>query len=734
MERGRWEMRLSNWCRTVLAVTALSFALAHDAGATNYYVADSLATTPIPTGYGFTAGDSAGVWPGKGTDHGTGALVAPFRTIRQANAVVTAGDTVYVYSLSVADTSDLNANKICPVAAGTHKLHISYIGRFHQNDWGQHLPIPAVMDTMSYVNISGFRVKDDITIQHMAGSYSGSYFYPRSTDPKKPTLVVVDSCRAARVNFFGAESCYVTNNIINNTGTAILPKYPTVSWLANDGKIGDRYCGSGNVYYDINPGNCVSCNMHNEFSHNVVTTGDIENAIGKQLNGFYMRGRSQHNNIHNNQFTMVFDGTTSGVYGRNIRYAYDNTFTDNKWTISADHAATSGAWTGVTMRDSSSSNYFAKDTVYAGLSSMHAINGKLVGAGDDLTGAAYDSCLYRFSGVVSVDDTFKNASITNTVIDCLLSPALSFGTNYMENVSLNHNTFHTRSYGPVVVMGEIGNSIEMTVADCIFSADSVSASPLTASVDNGCYISADSTVLHMPDGWNSRYYQADHNLFYSRAGGTATQSKANLAVGGSGLSGGVGAGSCLANVYGHEVSSAFGDPAFTDTTWASFNPRFAQETIADSAVFSGYAGAYAPNAPSDLPDSTYAIFGDIVAGARDATVKSILLTYIFPDSGASVVKWVVRTASDGAGHATLGANIPADSALSQAGFDTFVAGGGDSVFVVSNVELSTPHGHNDYLARSKEAVGTVPWFWIQAQQVDIWGNKSPFTYLKVTPS
>lgn len=733
-------MRLSKWCSGFLAAVLLPLVLAGNAGATNYYVSNSAATTPEPsaTAYPFyTPGDSAGVWPGRGAAGGLGTLLAPFRYISSANAVVGAGDTVYVYSLTPADTADLTLNVICPAVAGTHALHITYIGRFHTDDWGQHLPVPSVLDTMSYITIRGFRVKDNITLEHMAGSGPDNAFYPKAVIPKQPNTIRIDSCRAQRIEFFGVDSCTVTHNIFDNSGTAITQKHPTVQWSSNDGKLGERECGSTGF---SSPGWCVSYNHANEFSYNTVDGGHVENTDGtSQKQFFVMRGRSNHNVIKQNRFSATFDDTSGDVSGRVLYYAHDNTFLGNRWTFEADHAVTgSDQWSCATIRDSSSNNTFRRDTIYAGLTSYRRMGFKLLSKGNygsgTMEGTEIDSCLFRTTGNVWVSDKFTNSSITHSVFDANTSPALYFVEEYMSNSSVNNNTIFCRRMGPAMQMGELYAQDVCTVKQNIFYTDSVQAlSEGDPPNSAGCYNGTSKPVFYAPRNIGTSL-DSDRNLFFSRIGVNTLPTKDKLAVANSNFASAVGSSAlnCWAGTYGHDQTSLYGDPGFADTTWAAFNPRFVYGTLADSSNFIDYAGAYAPTDPTTAPDTTYALSGSVFAGAKlGATTKTLMYSYVQPDSGAHLLKWVIRTKADGAGNATLGVNIPADSALSQAGFDTFIATGGDSVFVVMNPDVGDPHTHNNFVIGSKSATGTHDYFWIQAQQVDVWGNKSAFTYRKV---
>lgn len=724
-------MRLSSWCKKFIAVGALSCALAATAGAATYSVADSLA--PGAAGSSIAAADTVGLlfpWPGLGRTANAGTRVLPFRTIRQANAVVTAGDTVFVYSLSIADSSDAASNKINPAVAGTHALHITYIGRTHQGDYGQHLPIPAILDTMSYVNISGFRVKDDITIQHMAAAWSGNNLYPKATVPKKPTFVVIDSCRAQRVNFFGAESCLVTHNIIDNSGTAITSKNPTVSWLSNDGRDrGDLNCGSGNAL-DLNPGDCVSCNNYNEFSHNVVDGGHVEVGTNTQKQFFVMRGRSQHNTVANNQFSATFDGTNHDISGRVLYYAYYNTFNDNKWTFESDHPVATYSdeftdqWSCATVRDSSSYNTFHADTIYAGLKSYNRIGLKLSSTGNltkgTMVGLTYDACVYRTTGNVLVVDDFISSSITNSVFDANLSPALFF-TNAMDNVSILHNTIFTRRLGPAFATGSLEIGKKATIRYNIFYADSVETwADGWAAGSDGCYNGMSHPVVMLTANVGVNDYVSDRNLYFARMANNSVSDKEDMAVSNGNFSSAIRAGSCFSRLYRHDNLSIFGDPEFTDTTWAAFDPRFEVGTLGDSSDFVDYAGAYPPNDPTTLPDSTYALDGAIVQGAKLGAPSTKLLSYVVPDSGAHIVKWVVLIT--GAGRDT----------LTQAEFNALTVSSGDSVFVEMDPEFSVPHNHNLYLRGMRTALGTHGEFMIQAQQVDLWNNKSRFSFGKIS--
>jgi hypothetical protein len=179
------------------------------------------------------------------------------------------------------------------------------------------------------------------------------------------------------------------------------------------------------------------------------------------------------------------------------------------------------------------------------------------------------------------------------------------------------------------------------------------------------------------------------------------------------------AGGCFSLLYRHDNLSIFGDPEFTDTTWAAFDPRFGVGTLGDSSDFVTYAGAYAPNDPTTLPDSTYALAGSIVQGARLEAPSTEMLSYVNPDSGAHIVKWVVMIT--GAGRDT----------LTQAQFNALTVASGDSVFVVVDPEMNVPHDHNTVLRGFRTALGTHGEFMIQAQQVDLWNNKSRFSFAKV---
>ena len=714
-------MRLSKWLSVSLAAVLLSFALANSAGATNYYVADSLALTPKPATF-----DTNGVWPGLGRSNGTGTRILPFRAIRQANAVVAAVDTVYVYGLSIADTADVETNKICPATAGTHALHITYIGRFHQNDWGQHLPIPSILDTVSYITISGFRVKDNITLEHRAGSGTEAAFYARATPPKQPNSVYIDSCRAQRIQFFGVDSCTVTHNIFDNSGTAIAQKYPTVEWRSNDGKLGERLCGSSSYQ---STGNCVSYNHANEFSYNVVEGGHVENvSSSSQRQFFVMRGRSNLNLIKQNRFSATFDGTNANVSGRVLYYAPNNTFLGNRWTFESDHPVAASAnaendqWTCSAISDSSSGNVFRRDTILAGVASYNRIGFKLVSTGSyghgTMRSTSIDSCFFRTTGNAWVDDDFSYASIAYSVFDANTSPALWFRDYDMLDVVLNHNTFFTRRLGPALRLGVLPGQNDLVMSQNIFYSDSVQAAAEGSAANTAeCYPGTSYPVVTVPANMGHDLY-SDRNLYFSRMGKNTVPTKDKLAVSNATFASAIGSASCWSNVYQHDIASLYGDPGFADTTWAAFSPRFAYGTLADSSDFLDYAGAYAPTDPTTLPDSIYAMDGAIAQPSRLGAPVTRLYSYIQPDSGGYEVRWIARS------------RAAAGDTLTQTDFDLLIAAGGDSVYS-EFPELSVPHQHTEYYLRTRTISGTHSNFWLQGQQVDVWGNKSRFSFREV---
>jgi hypothetical protein len=64
-------------------------------------------------------------------------------------------------------------------------------------------------------------------------------------------------------------------------------------------------------------------------------------------------------------------------------------------------------------------------------------------------------------------------------------------------------------------------------------------------------------------------------------------------------------------------------------------------------------------------------------------------------------------------------------------FDALVVAGGDSVYSAYPI-FSVPHTHTEAAeVRLRLVAGTHASFWIQAQQVDVWGNKSRFSFRKV---
>lgn len=730
-------MRLSKWLSGFCAAAVLTVALAAPASAAirGWYVCDSLVKS--------MSSDSAGVCPGLGRSiNGLGTFVAPYRCIRQVNTQVQPGDTVYVYSLSIADTADLSRNLICPATSGTSSAHIVYLGKgdnglYVQTSYGSKLPVPGILDSVSYITVKGFRVKDASIIRHCARYFSAGYYYTRSdVATTQPTADSIAYCRMQRMNFCGAKSCVVYKNYIDNSTATVGGINPTVAWYANDGQIGENYCGSGNADYDKSPGNCASCNYGNSFISNVVKMGTIQVASGATNLGFVMRSRSQHNTIQDNVFTATFAGTNGGCIGRLLAYAPSNLFYRNKWTFEASAAvAAGGSWKSFTLRDSSSNNTFRRDTVFAGTTSYYLAKGWLLDSGtfsDGLTAMNYDSCYFRMTDKVTVGAPFHSGSVTYSVFDANGTPALDFGTQTMDNLTLSNNTFFTRRLGPALGLGTLPTNHRLMLTQNIFYADSVTAAAEADPVHiDGCYLGTSYPVLRVPTSHSSYGgLTSEHNLYFSRIGTNTAPTSDNLAVGDANFASAVGVGSCWATSFYHDIASLYGNPAFADTTWAAFSPRFVVGTLADSSAFIDYAGAIAPTGPTTSPDTTYALDGSLTPIYFGGVLYTLVSAIIQPPaSGASQVR-IVLTASGGK------AAGDKPTLLGQSAFDARWAAGADSATVFVKPDLTTDPAF-PLMTPSLQFLGYMPGgpgtrVLLQVQVVDIWENKSGFSAMYLT--
>jgi hypothetical protein len=173
-------------------------------------------------------------------------------------------------------------------------------------------------------------------------------------------------------------------------------------------------------------------------------------------------------------------------------------------------------------------------------------------------------------------------------------------------------------------------------------------------------------------------------------------------------------------VTGQEYGSLFGDPLFADTTWASFNPRFARGTLADSNdYFVDYAGALAPYAPSTPPDTTFDIDGSFVQYTSGGETYT-QFTAVIQAQCAVVESLKVAMSCNGTAK---------DSTAFNAWFQS------DSMAFTA-VDVDTTYcylGFKPTFYITKSLRGTPPpMVFVQTQVVDADRNRSAFAYRRVT--
>jgi hypothetical protein len=745
-------MRLSKWL-SVLSVLA-GLAVASQAGAVvrGWYVSDSVRCAAADT--------IAGTRPGPGRSNGAGTFIAPYRCIRSVNSQVQPGDTVYVYSLTVADTADAYANRICPATTGTASNRITYRGydgggttTGWAQDWGLHLPIPAILDTVSYVSVRGFRVKGAIEIVHQASCKNGTSDVPRSdAATNRPTADSVSYCMAQTVGIYGTNACVFYNNHIKK----VTPSMAATVQLKNNGGINgtqiissyDFYkecgqCGGVPCPGDLNPGRCVTGNYKLRFINNVVDAGTVQKGV--QPKAFYIDGRSQACDIDSNQFTINFAGTGTGAgdcQGRYVRFASGNNFIGNRWTFTASDDLAGEGWVTTTLRDSSNNNLFKRDTILAGTSApYYNFRIRLAEAGNvsnGFVGLVYDSCYYRSTRGITSSVPYRNGSIKNSLFNSFFGPALNM-TGEVDELTVAQNTFFVHNLGPAVQITNLPNGKKIWLDRNIFVSDSVwAAQDATLNPPGSCsYYGSNYGLLGVPGIIDPPWFNSNRNLFYTRVGVTggsapntvaysalSTRTPASLHVANGSYADSAGDGlHCWNKVHKQDRESVIGNPVFTDTTWAALDARVAHGTPADSSIFSpggglpGWAGAFKPADPTTpLPDSV----ANLSAAATSIVGNGDAYTdlYISFDAPATAEDISVAICTDAA-------------KLSQADFDTRMAlvkaGASELGAYLYKPEGSSTHTYRRTLA------GTISSIVVQVQVKDAYGNKSAFAATLTAP-
>ncbi len=464
-----------------------------------------------------------------GSDSNTGFSGSPWRTVAKANAVLRAGDACIIMAGTYTDP-------IQPSANGTPAARISYIGSLTSPST---VSVGPLYIDKAWVTVKGVRVTGATELYYTSESAKAMY--------DSVAWCVLSSS----VNFEGAKYCMVARNTIGGP----------VAFMMNNMYAGPP--GTINAAYDTLRGNVINIGV-----------------IGNK--GFQLRGFTQYCLVDSNRVSAQFAVANGGdVQGRYLYNAYYNTFRDNSWRLEADGGLVGGQYTGFALRDSSAYNVFERDSMLCGVQSGYEIGGRLVNAGNSAwvgqcVGNRWSGCFFQTTGYVFNADLLNGSIIENTVFASNQNYPLDL-LGSVQNTIIRNCTFFAWTTPALRVEGDIRLGGNQFVSN-IFCVDSVAA----------C-LTGRPVVFH---GYATGFTE-DNNLFFSRTAAPGVTAVNQSLYWASSACSAPGPGTAWANLTGNDTHSAFGDPLFVDTRWATFDPHLRTGSAAIGlGAGGGDAGAY----------------------------------------------------------------------------------------------------------------------------------------------
>lgn len=588
-----------------------------------------------------------------------------WKTLAKANASVAPGDVVQVVSLSAADTTGGTATTIiAPAVDGTPSAWITYIGNpASPLTLGQ----SQILFQRQYLSIKGFRSRAGMKFDYVDETH-------------KPYYDSLSYCHGQNVYFLMAKRCAVYHCTWRNTTGSYTTFFASQNSIAGPPAVNSTALG------DASDNTIRDCQVNG---------GNISATPG-QSKFFYMRW-THRDTIERNTFTATFTGTNPDCAGR---YIYNSTglqFNNNKWTFEAANepaGAEDVAWVAYALRDSTQNVFFQTDTMLCGVSSGYKIGGRIINAGAFGGVTCWNlhwlGCRYLQTKRMFGQEAADSCVFVSTTIRTSRDKALEVYNG--SNLLINHCTLfgqNSSKYGSGLTMGFLVNPAMQgcTITNNIFATDSMG------------YWYTYETALAFYNTY-SHFNLINQNLYWSPkvVGGVTAYQHAASAPGNNFA---VGKTSAWC-VDGHDCQSAWGDPVFTDSSFATFNGGLGTNSIAVGQNFGadGYAGAILPT--DNIPPAEAPLWTDAAGGTSTRVDFSVRWT----DTGDDYMS----------GRATLVELALVDQStadLTPATFNTYR--------VLTTIPLS-PGTLRFVTLSASHAPGVLPDYWLGIRVTDKAGN------------
>ena len=328
---------------------------------------------------------------------------------------------------------------------------------------------------------------------------------------------------------------------------------------------------------------------------NTITVSPIVN------HAFVTRAGTQNCLVDSNRITMSFQ--VAGPWGGDAagRYLTDsnfNTFSDNSWTITADGNVPGGKeeWIAFNLRDSTHDITFLRDTMKLGLGDTHLIGGRLHASGTYpfLNGSInynnrWSQCYYLATANMFLGGGWYSSAIDSSVFASRYKIPINLYGYTLRGCRISHNSLY--SY----LQSCLSNPWMWLATDTTLSSCGLD-------VHNNIFgnVRMDTTgnnsgAFHALRGDDpAKALTSDYNLYW--ANGLNSGTLQNHAIGCGSDSYPLDGTMCTStSMHGPlDCNSKWGNPAWLDTTFASFDPRILTNSAAASDGNGGYIGARAP--------------------------------------------------------------------------------------------------------------------------------------------
>lgn len=347
-----------------------------------------------------------------GSSGGAGSIADPLDLTTACNSVGP-GDIIYFLPGTYTQA-------IAPDSSGSASAPILFYGDY--NDPGSVIVTSEFKTCRSRLILKGLTLGG---ITFIRGTYNGTTAGLAADSAKTATYNVIENCRMPYVHFYGGQNCRVSHSIITASNDA-----NSIDFEGGEGGVVETgVLGSDGTHNRPTRWYHASC-QYDTLSDNIIHQGTIYSC-----KAFEMAVFTNHCEVIRCKFDALIGAKGELTQQRAIYNSRNNTFTDCKW-VSERAPGFSGNESGDVfwMRDSSQSNTFLRDTIYAGLNSSGAptLKADLTRAGDSgwvglNNSNRWSYCVYSTSGTNRIQDAGNAA--TNFITNCKITSdgsALSF--------------------------------------------------------------------------------------------------------------------------------------------------------------------------------------------------------------------------------------------------------------------------------------------------------------------